>query len=78
MDIRPSNTKEDNVKANMIHIRTSNDDVDTMKTDNKKIKKINRDYRTTVRWNHDEAIQVQLRAGALGLTIAILNEKLKF
>jgi Bacterial mobilisation protein (MobC) len=68
VDIRPSNTKEDKVKFNIIHIKTSNDDVDTMKTDNKKIKEINRDYRTTVRWNHDEAIQVQLRAGALGMT----------
>jgi len=39
-----------------------------MKTDRKKIKEINRDYRTTVRWNHHEAIEVQLRASALGMT----------
>ena len=68
MDIRPSNTKEDNMKANTIHIKTNNDDVDNIKANNKKIKEINRDYRTTVRWNHNEAIQVQLRASALGMT----------
>ena len=41
-----------------------------MKASNKKVKKHNRNYPTTVKWTYEEMIQIQLRANALGITRA--------
>ena len=41
-----------------------------MKASNKKVKKHNRNYPTTVKWTGEELIELQLRASALGVTRA--------